>query len=101
MKVLVVGSGAREHAIAWALNRSKEVQTVYVGPGNAGTNAFCTNLWGLDVLDAPAILHAALRCGADAVFVGPEAPLEAGPGLVADGGRLVAARLADGLSSAR
>ena len=43
MKVLVIGSGGREHAICWALNKSKKVDKIYCLPGNAGTKNIATN----------------------------------------------------------
>ena len=78
MKTLVIGSGAREHAIAWALARSPHCSQVLMLPGNAGTDSFCTNIAGIDPLDVTAVVGAARSSGADMVFIGPEAPLAAG-----------------------
>ena len=83
MKVLVVGSGAREHALARALSRDPQVTRLVVAPGNAGTTDAAESL-PLDVMDPQAV--AAAAGGFDLVVVGPEAPLVAG---VADAVRAV------------
>ena len=44
MKVLIVGSGGREHALAWKINQSKKVNKIYCAPGNGGTASFCENI---------------------------------------------------------
>ena len=74
MKILVVGSGGREHALAWALDRTG-VNTVLVSPGNPGTATFALN-----VSTPSDPLQAAVDHGVDLVVVGPEAPLAAGLG---------------------
>ncbi len=79
MKVMVLGSGGREHALAWAAARSNNVATVLVAPGNAGTAAEGGKIRNIDVgpgIDAMAEL--AERQGVDLTIVGPEAPLAAG-----------------------
>lgn len=77
MNVLLVGSGGREHALAWALSASDMCDTLYCAPGNAGISqcAQCVDLKDTDVegLTAFAVEHAI-----DLVVVGPEAPLVAG-----------------------
>ena len=75
VKVLVVGSGAREHALARALSRDPQVTHLVVAPGNAGTAELADTL-ELDPLDGAAVAQAA--AGFDLVVVGPEAPLVAG-----------------------
>src|SRR5690606_19980549 len=77
MKILVVGSGAREHAIARALSSDSTVHQVLVAPGNPGTARIATNL-PVDPLDPDAVAALAVEHGVDLVVVGPEAPLVAG-----------------------
>ncbi|MBI5499212.1 MAG: phosphoribosylamine--glycine ligase [Deltaproteobacteria bacterium] len=77
MRVLIVGSGGREHALAWKIARSPLVREVLCLPGNGGTAALGTNLEGsADSVDD--VLDAARRHRPDLVVVGPEAPLVAG-----------------------
>ncbi|QZZ23515.1 phosphoribosylamine--glycine ligase [Leptothermofonsia sichuanensis E412] len=79
MKVLVVGSGGREHALAWKLLQSPRVQQVTCVPGNGGTASMkrCQNL-ALGVNDFEGIARFALVNGVSLVVVGPEVPLAAG-----------------------
>ena len=79
MKVLVVGSGGREHALAWRIAQSEHVQTVYVAPGNAGTDAdpLLTNV-PVKATDLEGLLKFVRENGVDYTVVGPEAPLAAG-----------------------
>ncbi len=77
MKVLVVGSGAREHALAWKLSQSPSVKQVYCLPGNAGTAQVATNLEG-KVDDLDGIVSVALAQAIGLVVVGPEDPLVRG-----------------------
>lgn len=77
MKVLVVGSGGREHAMAWKLAQSSKVQQVYVAPGNGGT-AKDKNLINVPVTDLTELRQWALDNGIGLTVVGPEAPLAAG-----------------------
>ena len=76
MKVLVVGSGGREHALAWTLARSPSVEAVFAGPGNPGTAAEekVTNV-DIDVADFDAMVELARSGAVDLTIVGPEAPL--------------------------
>ncbi|MCE2782247.1 phosphoribosylamine--glycine ligase [Limnohabitans sp.] len=77
MKVLVVGSGGREHAMAWKLAQSPKVQQVYVAPGNGGT-AKDKNLVNVPITDVQQLRQWAISNGMGLTLVGPEAPLAAG-----------------------
>jgi phosphoribosylamine--glycine ligase len=77
MKLLVIGSGGREHAMAWRLAQSPKVSRVYVAPGNAGT-AHEDGLYNADVTAVPDLVKFAKREGIHATVVGPEGPLAAG-----------------------
>ncbi|MDO5088079.1 MAG: phosphoribosylamine--glycine ligase family protein, partial [Comamonadaceae bacterium] len=77
MKVLVIGSGGREHALAWKLAQSPKVQQVYVAPGNGGT-ASAPNLKNVPITDLAALCDWALAEGIGLTVVGPEQPLAAG-----------------------
>ncbi|MCD9154176.1 phosphoribosylamine--glycine ligase [Aeromicrobium duanguangcaii] len=77
MKVLVIGTGGREHALALALSRDSQVTEVHAAPGNPGM-AKVASLHPVDPLDGAAVADLASRIGADLVVVGPEAPLVAG-----------------------
>ena len=77
MKVLVVGGGGREHALAWKLAQSDKVQQVYVAPGNGGT-ARDPNLVNLPITDIPALRAWAQAEKIGVTVVGPEGPLAAG-----------------------
>jgi phosphoribosylamine--glycine ligase len=77
MKVLVVGSGGREHALALALSRDPEVTAVHAAPGNPGTAAVA-ELHDVRPEDGTAVADLAERLGVELVVVGPEAPLVAG-----------------------
>ncbi|OHD69931.1 MAG: phosphoribosylamine--glycine ligase [Spirochaetes bacterium RBG_13_68_11] len=78
MRVLVLGSGAREHALAWKLAQAGGTGRVYAGPGNAGTGAVAENLPGVDPMRFDTVRDACREHRIDCVFVGPEAPLAAG-----------------------
>ncbi|ELY2498547.1 phosphoribosylamine--glycine ligase [Cronobacter muytjensii] len=79
MKVLVIGNGGREHALAWKAVQSPLVETVYVAPGNAGTalEPALQNV-AINPTDIPALLRFAQRENIDLTIVGPEAPLVIG-----------------------
>ena len=79
MKILIIGGGGREHALAWSCANDPQVTAVFVAPGNAGTalEDKCENL-ALDVTDHAAVAEAVKRLGVEFVIVGPEAPLVAG-----------------------
>ncbi len=78
-KVLVIGSGGREHALAWKLIQSSQVAQVYVAPGNAGTHLE-DNIQNVDIAsdDIQRLLKFAQQHAIDLTVVGPEAPLVAG-----------------------
>jgi phosphoribosylamine--glycine ligase len=77
MKVLIVGNGGREHAMAWKLAQSPKLQQVYVAPGNGGT-AKDKNLINVPITDLTLLRQWALDNGIGLTLVGPEAPLAAG-----------------------
>ncbi len=77
MKVLVIGSGGREHALAWKLGRSPKVDKVYVAPGNAGTALDAENV-SISEKDFPALIKFVKEKNVELVVVGPEAPLTVG-----------------------
>ncbi|MEO7392137.1 MAG: phosphoribosylamine--glycine ligase [Ramlibacter sp.] len=77
MKVLVIGGGGREHALAWKLAQSPKIQAIYVAPGNGGT-AVDPRLENVDITDIPALRHWAIDQKIALTVVGPEGPLAAG-----------------------
>ncbi|MDN5559909.1 MAG: phosphoribosylamine--glycine ligase, partial [Ruaniaceae bacterium] len=77
MNILLLGSGAREHAIARALAADPAPEALYAAPGNPGIAALAT-LLNLDPTNGPAVVQASRQHGIDLVVVGPEAPLVAG-----------------------
>ena len=79
MNVLIVGGGGREHALAWKAKQSPDVQTVFVAPGNAGTEQEpgIKNI-NINAEDIDALLAFAIKENIDLTIVGPEAPLVAG-----------------------
>jgi phosphoribosylamine--glycine ligase/phosphoribosylformylglycinamidine cyclo-ligase len=77
MKVLLVGSGGREHVLAWKLNQSSRLEKLWIAPGNAGTASLGENL-PISAENAAALVNFAYSNAADLVIVGPEAPLAAG-----------------------
>lgn len=79
MRVLIVGGGGREHALAWAVARSPEVDRVFVAPGNAGTaqERHVENV-AIDAEDIEGLADFAAAHAVDLTIIGPEAPLTAG-----------------------
>lgn len=77
MKILLLGSGGREHALAWKIAQSKKVEKLYIAPGNAGTVAQGENV-NIKATDFPALKAFALEKGIDMIVVGPEDPLVKG-----------------------
>ena len=78
MKVLVLGSGAKDHAIAWWFSKSRLIEGLYVAPGNPGTTDFAVNLPDVDPSDKEQVLAACKENGIDFVFIGTEGPLQTG-----------------------
>ena len=77
MKILVIGSGGREHALAWRLAQGVKVQKVYVAPGNAGT-ALEDGVENVAITAIPELIEFVKRENIELTVVGPEAPLAAG-----------------------
>ena len=77
MNVLLLGSGGREHAMAWKLSQSSLLSKLYVAPGNAGTEQIATNV-SLNPMDFSAVDRYIRRNSINMLIVGPEAPLVAG-----------------------
>lgn len=77
MRVLLIGSGGREHALACAMSRSERLEKLYVAPGNGGTSLVAENV-ALDVDDHQAVIQFCADQSIDLVVVGPEGPLVAG-----------------------
>src|ERR1700675_843393 len=77
MKILIIGGGGREHAIAWKLRQSASVEKIWCAPGNGGISrdAECVPL---NVGDVKAAADLAIKLGADLTIVGPELPLVQG-----------------------
>ena len=78
MRVLILGSGGREHAIGWKISSSSLLEDLQFAPGNAGTAALGVNV-DLDPLDFDAVEAHVREQGIHMVIVGPEAPLAADP----------------------
>ncbi len=72
--ILIIGSGGREHAIAWKLSQSKQLNQLFIAPGNAGTSEVGTNL-NIGVSDFEGIKKAVIEHQINIVLVGPEVPL--------------------------
>ena len=77
MNILIIGSGGREHTLAWKINQSSLCEQLYVAPGNAGTSRVAQNL-PLDPLDFEGIKKQVIEKKIELLIVGPEAPLVAG-----------------------
>ena len=77
MKILLLGSGGREHALAWKIAQSKRVEKLYIAPGNAGTEAVGENV-PIKATDFAALKAFALEKSIDMIVVGPEDPLVKG-----------------------
>jgi phosphoribosylamine--glycine ligase len=99
MNILILGSGGREHALAWAVKQNPKCDRLIVAPGNAGIAALA-ECAALDILDATAVIQFCAENAVDFVIIGPEAPLAAGvadacraAGLAVFGPSAAAARL--------
>ena len=77
MKLLLLGSGGREHAMAWKISQSPKVEKLYIAPGNAGTSEVGENI-ALAATDFESIKSFVLTHGINMVVVGPEDPLVKG-----------------------
>jgi|SRR5690554_365227 len=77
MKVLVIGSGGREHALCWKLAQSNKIEELYCAPGNGGTSLVATNV-DIQSNDLERLLEFSRTIGIDLVIVGPEEPLVLG-----------------------
>ena len=74
MNILLLGSGGREHALAWKISHSPLLNHLYIAPGNAGTARAGTNI-PIDALDFPSVKKAVMELQISMVIVGPEDPL--------------------------
>ena len=74
MNILILGSGAREHAFAWKISRSKLLTNLFIAPGNAGTQQFGENI-DIFINDFEEIKKVCIKQNIEMVFVGPEDPL--------------------------
>ncbi len=99
MKILVIGSGGREHALCWSIKKSKRVTQIYCAPGNGGTAEVAQNI-PVAVHQIEALAHFAMREEVELTVVGPELPLTLGivdvfeeKGLAIIGPNAAAARL--------
>lgn len=78
MRILLIGSGGREHALAWKLSQSPKAEKLYAVPGNPGIAEFAECIEGISVEDSAAIVALAREKAVDLVVVGPEGPLTNG-----------------------
>ena len=79
MRVLVIGSGGREHALAWAINKSPRLEKLIAAPGNGGTAMIATNA-DIDITNHQAVVDLVKAENIDFVVIGPDAPVVAGLG---------------------
>ena len=77
MKILIIGSGGREHALTWAISQNPRCTKIYCSPGNAGTAELATNIY-IDITSNNKILETCLEYAIDMVVVGPEKQFEQG-----------------------
>ncbi|MCH1563163.1 MAG: phosphoribosylamine--glycine ligase, partial [Rhodobacteraceae bacterium] len=79
MNILILGSGGREHSLAWAIKQNPKCDNIYVAPGNAGI-AEIARCIGIDILNPEKVLQTVKKYSIDFVIIGPEAPLAVGVG---------------------
>ena len=77
MKILLLGSGGREHALAWKISQSSQLEKLFVAPGNAGTSEIAENV-ALEINDFESIGHFCVQNKINLIIVGPEQPLVSG-----------------------
>ena len=77
MKILLLGSGGREHALAWKISQSSQLEKLFVAPGNAGTSKIAENV-ALEINDFESIGHFCVQNKINLIIVGPEQPLVSG-----------------------
>ena len=77
MNILVLGSGGREHAIAWALRKSPRTERLFVAPGNGGTASIAENVTSLNAEDGESVLQFVQENDVALVVIGPEARIRA------------------------
>ena len=77
MNILILGSGGREHSLAWAIQQNPKCDRLIVAPGNAGIAQMCETA-DINILDGDAVATFAEENTIDFVIIGPEAPLAAG-----------------------
>ena len=74
MNILILGSGGREHTLAWKVNQSKKLGKLFIAPGNAGTSQIGTNI-DIDINNFQSVKNELLNLSIDLIVVGPEVPL--------------------------
>ncbi len=77
MKILVLGSGAKDHAITWLFSKSRRISGLYIAPGNAGTATLGTNLYDIDLSNPESVAEACRTYDISYVFAGTETPIAA------------------------
>ena len=77
MKILIIGSGGRENALAWKIKQSLKCSKLFVAPGNAGTAAICQNI-DIDIYDFKKVKEILIQLSIGMIIIGPEAPLVGG-----------------------
>ena len=77
MKILVVGSGGREHSLIWAISQNPKCQEIFCAPGNAGINTIAKHVT-LNIMRPDKVVEFSIENNIDFVIIGPEAPLIAG-----------------------